>query len=348
MRIEIPFISDLVGKHGGEHEHVYARATTSVEIPEIESRDAPEAVVWRVDGTPCNHRNGERSTIWYDSHHWMILSRGVCGLRPGLPLLRFLAALPGVSELADRGFVSLLHAGEPRKIAQFKNASNLDAVRKRLSDIQLDNTDEFATTARRLATKCLATVDGHLIIRCPEPHIVIGRNLRGGVPTAPRLTLGVSFGFNRKSANDIEHLVSLSEPDVAQAITDRILSDCFHHQGDASTDVPEVHIAIPDSIRHPWHTDSAAQAIDMMVEAGRDRLSQMATEDVHRWIALARMRDRGIDSEETALAAMRIADELQLQLRVPPFLVREFRDRLHMSVYGVRPNLQAASGGLRP
>jgi hypothetical protein len=257
-------------------------------------------------------------------------------------------ALPSAFELIERGFIRLLHAMEPRKVAQVQNTPELDSVRKRLTDIQADNSDEMATAARRLAEKCISTAYGHTMLRCPEPYIAVGRSLRGGVPTRPMMEMGNPYGFNRQRTNEIEHLVSLSEPDVAAAITDRVLADGYHHQGDANTDVPGYIIAIPDSIRHPWHHDSAALAINMMVESSRDRLDQMTTDDVHRWISLARMRDRGIDSEETALSAMRIADELQLQLRVPPFLVREFRDRLHMSIYGVRPNLQAVQGGPRP
>lgn len=347
MRIQIPFISDLVGKLGGEHQHVYAQGTTSVEIPEVDGRDAPEAVIWRIDGSPCNHRNGERSTLWYDGGHWTILShQGTRSERP--EMLPRVPQLPGVAVLRERGFLNLLHAGEPRKLAQVKNAAELDSARKRLSDIQFDNSDEMAANARRLAERCIAIVHRHMMIRCPEPYIAVGRSLKGGVPTHPMMELGLPYGFNRTRTNEIEHLVSLAEPDVAEAITDRILADGFHHGGHDSTDVPGFVIAIPESIRHPWHHDSAALAIDMMVEAGRDRLDQMNTDDVHRWISLARMRDRGIDSEETALSAMGIADELQLQLRVPPFLVREFRDRLHMSVYGVRPNLRAAPGGPSP
>ena len=187
-----------------------------------------------------------------------------------------------------------------------------------------------------------------MIIRCPEPHIVIGRSLRGGVPTTPRATLGVSHGFNRPKANDIEHLVSAAEPEVAEAIVERIMADGFHHNTDEQPEIPSFHVAIPESINHPWHADSAALAIDMLVEAGRGRLDQMSTDDVRLWMSLARMRDGGIDTEDKALAAMDVADRLQLSLRTPPFLVREFRDRLHMSVYGVKPNLALAHGGIAP
>lgn len=347
MRIEIPYVSDLVGKIGGEYQHVYARGTTSVEIPEVDGKDAPEAVIWRIDGSPCTHRNGERSTLWHKGGHWTILAQATRSVRPDMLRQRF-PEPPGANELVERGFLKLVHAGEARKLAQVKNADRLDNYRKRLTDIQFDNSDEMASAARRIAEKCIATVHNHTMIRCPEPYIAIGRSIQGGVPTRPRVELGNPYGFTRQKTNEIEHLVSLAEPDVAEAITDRILADGFHHDGDANTDVAGFLVAIPDSIRHPWHLDSAALAVNMMVEGGRDRLDQMTTDDVRRWISLARMRDRGIDSEETALSAMRIVDELQLQLRVPPFLVREFRDRLHMSVYGVRPNLQAATGGPRP
>jgi hypothetical protein len=348
MHIEIPFISDLVGKSGGDYQHVYARASTSVDIPEIDQRDAPEAVIWRTDGGSCDHRNGDLSTLWHDNSHWMILTYGICGVRPAIAERHPKLDPPSVSELADRGFATLLHSGEPRKAAQMRNATHIDTLRKRLSDIQIDNTEEMATAARRVAVKNIAFISGNLMIRCPEPHIVIGRSLRGGVPTSPRVRWGASYGFKLPKADDIEHLVSAGEPAVAEAILGRILVDGYHHDTQEQTATPSFHIAIPESIVHPWHADSAALAIEMLVVAGRGRLDQMSTDDIRLWMSLAKMRDRGIDTEEKALAAMDVADRLQLSLRVPPFLVREFRDRLHMSVYGVKPHLELAHGGIAP
>lgn len=347
MRIEIPFISDLVGKVGGDYQHIYARSTTSVDIPEVAAQDAPEAVIWRIDGTPCDSGNGERSTLWHDGGHWTILSHGTRGYRPEM-LAHRSQLLTGVGELIVRGFLNLLHAGEPRKVAQAKNLTDLDIARKRLSDIQFDNSDDVAAAARRLAEKNIALVYGHLMIRCPEPHIVIGRNFRGGVPSSPTARHGVPPGFNRAREFDIEHLVSADEAEVAEAILERIIADGYHHHTDEQTEIPFFHVAIPESINHPWHADSAALAIDMLVEAGRGRLDQMSTDDVRLWMLLAKMRDTGIDTEHKALEAMSVADRLQLSLRAPPFLVREFRDRLHMSVYGVRPNLELAHGGIAP
>lgn len=348
MRIEIPFISDLVGKVGGDYQHIYARASTMANVPEIDPRDAPEAVIWRVDGNPLAFHNGERTTLWYDGGHWMILAHGICGLRPGMKALRTHAALPDATELFGRGFVTGLHAREGEKVTQARHTHNIETVRKRLSDIQSDNTDEVATAARRFAEKNIATLDGNMIIRCPEPHIAIGRSLRGGVPASPRVRWDVSYGFNRAKADDIEHLVSADEPEVTEAIVERIMAAGHHHRTDEQPEIPSFHIAIRESINHPWHIDSAALAIDTLVEAGRGRLNQMSTEDVRSWMSLARMRDRGIDTEDKALAAMGVADRLQLSLRVPPFLVREFRDRLHMSVYGVKPNLELAHKRIAP
>jgi hypothetical protein len=271
---------------------------------------------------------------------------GKIGERPKA-LIR-LPQLPGVSVLQDKGFLKLLHAKEPQKLAQFRNIPELNIVRKRLSNIQFDNVNEIAADARRLAEKCIAIVDDNMMIRCPEPHIAIIHDLRGGAPTRPIMSLGKPHGFNHTQISNIEHLVSLNEADVARAITERILDGGLHDAGEDMTSLPEVLVEISESIQHPWHLESAKLAINTMLESGRTRLDQMTTDDVRRWISLARMRNRGIDNDDEALSAMKIADELQFQFQIPPFVVREFRDRLHMSIYGTMPNLQSATGALKP
>ncbi|MBY3433908.1 hypothetical protein HFN89_07065 [Rhizobium laguerreae] len=328
MRIEIPYISDIVGVSDGLQDHVNAKATTLVDIPEIDLRDAPEAIFWKDDGS--------RFTRWHDHGHWIE------------------TAAHAPKDLVQLGIIEAIR-GEPDRHKGsnqlWSGAMPLGAARRQFADIECDNTSEIGHRASEWAKSNIAVVGDAVFIRCPEPHYVVGCAMRNGQAAGPPTLERVApSGFVRRKAFPIEHLVAADELEVACAIHARIVDDGgFTHCPDShSIIMSDFDISIPESVRHPWHAVSAALAVDRLVDAGRERLDQMSTDDIRQWISLARMRNAGIDSEEKALAAMDVVDRLQLSLRVSPVLVRQFRDRLHMSVYGVNPNRHMTTGGPTP
>jgi hypothetical protein len=324
MRIEIPFISDIVGTIKGMQVHALAKATTEVELREIDLRDAPEAIFWKKDGL--------QFTRWHDGGHWMEIE----GHKP--------------KDLVQLGIIEAIHKYDPGKLSGKSGAKTLNSARNQFADIQSDNTGETAHYASAWARRNIVTAGGAVLIRCPEPHYTVGCIFSNGRAAGPLLEQVTPAGFIRRKQFPIEHLVAADEIDVAWAVLSRIVDDCNYtnYLDGYTTRSEEFDIAIPESIRHPWHVDSAALAIDRLVEAGRERLDQMSTDDVRQWVLLAKMRDAGIDTEEKALTAMQVADRLQFSLRVSPVLVRQLRDRLHMSVYGVNPNREMTVGGLTP
>ncbi|MCS4088870.1 hypothetical protein [Rhizobium sp. BK176] len=338
MRIEIPFLSDIVGTIKGAQVRALAKATTQVELREIDLRDAPEAVIWNNADRACPQGQapvrcgpGSQSTRWLDDCHWLAIE----------------ARTP--RDLVQFGIIEAIHGGDPGKLAAKGGAKTLGSARKQFADIHSDNTDDTARYATEWAKRNIVTAGDTVLIRCHEPHYVVGCMFSNGRAVGPLLEQVIPTGFVRRKAFPIEHLFAADELDVACAVLSRIADDGINpdYLDGYTTDV-EFDIAIPDSIRHPWHATSAAIAIDRLVETGRERLDQMSTDDVRQWISLARMRDAGIDTEEKALAAMQVADRMQLSLRVSPTLVRQFRDRLHMSVYGVNPNRDMTVGGPTP
>jgi hypothetical protein len=316
MQFKIPFISEIVGSLDGRIQPLYAQAATMAEVPEIDLRDAPEAV----------YMGSTALARWHNGGHWVAMDQ-----------------LP-TKDLVKLGILEAIHANEPRKIAQLKHAQPLNTVRRQLTDIQSDTTDEFAHSVRQWAARNMATSAQGVFIRCPEPHYVVGRNMRrNGEGSWPRINVAGTTGFVRQMDFTIEHLVSAAEPDVAIAIYNRILDDGTHHHCGDREVPPEIVVVIPESISHPWHVESAAIAIDFLVEAGRARLGQMSVEDVRDWISVARMRDAGIATEDASVAAIQIVDRLQLQLGTLAGVVREVRDRFNMSIYGVKPHMTVAN-----
>lgn len=342
MRIEIPFLSDIVGTIKGGQVHALAKATTEVELREIDLRDAPEAIFWKAaqtralaSGAPeatSWKQGGPHFTRWHDEGHWMEIE----GHTP--------------KDLVRLGIIEAIHQYDPGKLNGKSGAKTLNSARKQFSDIQSDNTADTARYASEWARRNIVTAGGAVLIRCPEPHFVVGCIFSNGRAVGPLLEQVTPTGFVRRKQFPIEHLVAADEIDVACAVLSRIVDDCNYtgYLDGYTTRSQEFDIAIRESVRHPWHADSAALAIDRLVEAGRERLDEMSTDDVRQWVLLAKMRDAGIDTEEKALTAMQVADRLQFSLRVSPALVRQFRDRLHMSVYGVNPNREMAVGGLTP
>jgi hypothetical protein len=338
MRVEIPFISDIVGTVKDANAHAFTKATTEVDLREIALRDAPEAVHWKntasssAVGTPMTVGWKSTSTRWFDNGHWVEIEGHT------------------LKDLLQLGIIEAIHSREPEKLAAKGRAKSHGSARKQFSDIRSDNTDETAAKARGWAKRNIVTSGETVLIRCPEPHYVVGCMFLNGRAVAPLLEHVTPSGFVRRKAFPIEHLVSTDENELARAVLNRIVADGNNpdYLDGHATRSEEIEVAITESIRHPWHVDSAALAIDRLVETGRERLDQMSTDDVRQWISLATMRDAGIDTEEKALTAMQMADRLQLSLRVSPVLVRQFRDRLHMSVYGVNPNRDMIFGGPTP
>jgi hypothetical protein len=341
MHIEIPFISDIVGTIKGAQVYALAKATAQVDLREIDLRDAPEAVLWengarahtqgQALATPTS-ASGRQFTRWHDDGHWMVIE----GHTP--------------KDLVQFGIIEAIHSYDPGKLTAKGRAKTLSSARKQFADIQSDNTDDTARYAIEWAKRNIVTAGGAVLIRCPEPHYVVGCVFSNGRAAAPLLERATPTGFVRRKGFAIEHLVAADEIDVACAVLARIVDEGNNpnYLYGYTTREEAFDIAIPESIRHPWHATSAALAIDRLVETGRERLDQMSTDDVRQWISLAKMRDAGIDTEEKALVAMHVADRLQLSLRVSPVLVRQFRDRLHMSVYGVNPNRKMTTGELTP
>lgn len=85
--------------------------------------------------------------------------------------------------------------------------------------------------------------------------------------------------------------------------------------------------------------------VPFTVEMTNSSLANMNTVYGRKWTILAKLRDTGIDSDESALEAMRIAEDLQLHLGALECLTREFSD---MTVHRIIPDLHLLTGGPMP
>ena len=350
MHILVPFIADIVARLGsGARQHFYVRSSVWVDIPEYAIEELPRAVSWSAAASSLD--DGMRTTFWIDGHHWAATPFGMVGILLGInPALSTGARiLPNPEDrLEGLGSIQSLHADAPAKERQRKNIAPLHHPRPDFKKIAFDNTDEMKARAETWALSNLAVCGQNLMIRVPEPHFVIGRNIRAGVFGSPRITLGTPQGFTRRKEFDFEYLIPLDRADIAVAVYDRIVSAGFHHGQAGAAHLPRFCIEESASISHPWHLVSALDGLDLIVESMRPSLVRMNTDDIRSWIGLARIRDAGFSDETEAEEALFAADRLKVHMDRRAFLIPEIRETFLMQVYGTEPAAKLVPGGPRP
>ena len=323
MLITIPFISDIVGRVGGEYRHVYAMCSTTVEVGSIDFEKLPVSVRWLQDGSDIvcfGYNSNERR--WHDSSHW-----GDFGPFP----------YENVGLLPVLGFLDALHADEPHKLAHRYEIRPLASVLRSMSDIAMDNTEETAARSRSFALENMADGGDCLVVRCEEPHYVVGSSLTGGTWSDPRVFMAAP-AFLRTRRHKVEHLVSLLEPDVATGLAMRMARPRAYdgyegYEEEPDPHPPRVDVEMPETFNTPWRVRSADEAVDILVEDLRRRLPLMSPADRLDWVRLARMRDNGIADDGEAATALEIASRLELHATDRERLVGDFRHAWEMSFH---------------
>lgn len=329
MEIQTPFIYDIVAQTGTTPAaHHYARGTTSSPIHEVAIHDLIPAIAW-------TSLSADRScaevhmTYWMDNSHWAVVDGG--GL--GHPLNAARASHLDIAGLENFGCLKAMHPDAP-----LKHLHRRQITAPKMRDVHFSNMSEVAQGARAWTARNVVSCQGVILIKVPEPHYVIGRDMRAGVYSTPRVSLGVPTGFVREKASHLEHLVSASLPEAVVTILDNIETSGFHHQAihDVDTDIPELRILSPVSVNHAWHMESAAAGIDTILGLMRKRLNVMNNEDLLAWISLARRQEKGIPEESVAERMLLDLERLSLHLSERRFLVAEFSQALFATVYNAQ------------